>query len=408
MNGKITAQKIKSMLKSNKPGYYAIGNGLYFRISKEKTGFWVLRYSIHKKRREITLGHYPDMSLADANAETAILKSNIKKKIDPLAERQRADSVIFKTVDELAEDWIKDCEKRLKHPRIPRRIYIKDLSPTIGKLSIDQVTPQDIRATINKITESGRPTIANDALMYCKQLFRHGIKLDLLNSNPAEPFTVSDAGGVEKSRSRVLSINEIETVFKCFHENSDQFTRENTLATALLLALGVRKGELIAAKWEEFNTEEKIWSLPKERSKSGNAISIPLSDEVLEWLQELYIRANHSEFVFPKRRASKRFGHISPDTLNAAVQKLHRENKLSVEHFTIHDFRRTCRSMLASEGVPGHIAERCLNHKLKGVEGIYDRYDYLNERREALGLISKKLAPIINQNNKSLSFKNNF
>ena len=408
MNGKITAQKIKSMLKSNKPGYYAIGNGLYFRISKEKTGFWVLRYSIHKKRREITLGHYPDMSLADANAETAILKSNIKKKIDPLAERQRADSVIFKTVDELAEDWIKDCEKRLKHPRIPRRIYIKDLSPTIGKLSIDQVTPQDILATIKKITESGRPTIANDALMYCKQLFRHGIKLDLLNSNPAEPFTVSDAGGVEKSRSRVLSINEIETVFKCFHENSDQFTRENTLATAFLLALGVRKGELIAAKWEEFNTEEKIWSLPKERSKSGNAISIPLSDEVLEWLQELYIRANHSEFVFPKRRASKRFGHISPDTLNAAVQKLHRENKLSVEHFTIHDFRRTCRSMLASEGVPGHIAERCLNHKLKGVEGIYDRYDYLNERREALGLISKKLAPIINQNNKSLSFKNNF
>ena len=57
---------------------------------------------------------------------------------------------------------------------------------------------------------------------------------------------------------------------------------------------------------------------------------------------------------------------------------------LTIEHFTIHDLRRTCRSLLASLGVPGHIAERCLNHKVKGVEGIYDRYDYLGERREAL------------------------
>jgi len=55
-----------------------------------------------------------------------------------------------------------------------------------------------------------------------------------------------------------------------------------------------------------------------------------------------------------------------------------------IEYFTVHDLRRTCRSLLASTGVPSHIAERCLNHKLKGVEGIYDRHDYLDERREAL------------------------
>ncbi len=55
-----------------------------------------------------------------------------------------------------------------------------------------------------------------------------------------------------------------------------------------------------------------------------------------------------------------------------------------IEHFAVHDLRRTCRSLLASLRVPSHIAERCLNHKLKGVEGIYDRYDYLDERKEAL------------------------
>jgi len=401
----MTDRQIKLLIKSGKAGRHAIGNGLYFRISNEGTGFWVVRYAIHGKRREITLGRYPGLSLADANSETILIKSNVKKNIDPLAERKRADDSTFNTVDDLAEDWLKECEKRLKHPNIPRRVYTKDLAPTIGQLAIEHVNSRDIRAIITRIASSGRPTIANDALMYCKQLFRHGIKLDLLRSNPAEPFTVNDAGGVEQSRSRSLSLIELQKVFSCFHEYSDQFTRENTLAAAILVTLGVRKGELIAARWKEFDTDTKLWHIPQGRVKTGIGISVPLSDEALEWLYELKIRANGSEFVFPNRRASKRFGHVSPDTLNAAIQKLQREDKLSIDHFTVHDLRRTCRSMLASEGVPGHVAERCLNHKLKGVEGIYNRHDYMDERREALQLIAKKLAPIINQTAKGFNLK---
>ncbi len=403
---KMTDKQIKSLLKNKETGKYSVGNGLYFRISKEGTGFWILRYTMHDKRREMSLGHYPDMSLVEANSETAILKGSIKKGVDPLAERQRADNTVFKTVDDLAEDWLKDCEKRLKHPQIPRRVYTKDLAPSMGRLAINQVTPRDIRAVITQITESGRPTISNDALMYCKQLFRHGVKLDLITSNPAEPFTVSDAGGVEQSRSRALCFDEIKQMFQAFREHSDQFVRENILAVALLVTLGVRKGELIAARWEEFDTTEKLWHIPQERSKTGKAISIPLPDEGLEWLRELYIRANNSEYVFPNRRASKRFGHVCPDTLNSAIQKLYREGKMPIDQFTVHDLRRSFRSLLASEGVHGHVAERCLNHKLKGVEGIYDRYDYLDERREALELVASKLAPVINLSSaKAFNFK---
>ena len=84
---------------------------------------------------------------------------------------------------------------------------------------------------------------------------------------------------------------------------------------------------------------------------------------------------------------------MGPDTLNRAISKLFgREagrkqqppNKMGdLEHFTVHDLRRTFRSLAAAEGVPSHVAERCLNHKLKGVEGIYDRHDYFEERRLA-------------------------
>ena len=96
---------------------------------------------------------------------------------------------------------------------------------------------------------------------------------------------------------------------------------------------------------------------------------------------------------------------MGTDTLNRAISKMFgREpgkkkqppNLMGdMPHFAVHDLRRTCRSLLAAQGTLGHVAERCLNHKLKGVEGIYDRYDYLEERKEALELLTVKVQNIV-------------
>lgn len=130
--------------------------------------------------------------------------------------------------------------------------------------------------------------------------------------------------------------------------------------------------------------------------------------QIITWLHELKIRSVNSEYVFPARRASKRRAYISDDTLNHALAKLFglkvdaKKNPLpnclgeaGIEHFVVHDLRRTCRSLLAANGIPSHIAERCLNHKLRGVEGIYDRYDYMDERRKALTSIANQVAPLV-------------
>ncbi len=395
MSVKLNDKQVKSLLRKGVVGRYAAGNGLYLRISNERTGFWAVRYTVNGKRREIMLGIYPNLTLANATIETAKLKSKVKQGVDPLAERKQADSVKFKTVDDLAADWIKDCEKRLKYPNLPRRVYERDLQPIFGDLSLEHITPLDIRDALDKITDSGRPTISNDALMYCKQIFRHGIRLGVMNSNPADAFTVRHAGGIEKSRSRVLTEAELEIVFTCFRTHIGKFKRENYLAAALLIALGIRKGELIAARWSEFDLDAALWNIPSERSKTGVSLMVPLPTLAVRWLRELHMRACGSEYVFPTRRFCENYGHISLDTLNAAIKKLFVDKDLSVDHFTIHDLRRTCRSLLAGAGVPSHIAERCLNHKVRGVEGIYDRYDYLVERREALQKLADLLEPII-------------
>ena len=403
--GNLTVKEVESKIKKEEAGRYADGGGLYFVVPKSGSAYWMVRYTSNKKRKEMTLGKYSDLSLKDARFEAASKMKQLREGLDPLLAKKRAEQESIKTVDDLFEDWYPTLEARLKHPKIPKRIYTKDIAPHIGEFKIDQVTARDIRTTIEDIKGSGRLAIANDALGYCKQLFNHGIKLDLLAYNPAAAFTFKDAGGVEKSRERALSEDELKQFFATAKKHNDSFSRENYLACLLLVCLGVRKSELCEAKWDEFDLESEVWNLPAERSKTNVGFTIPLAPEVLTWLEELKVRAFGSEYVFPSRRTSKK-PHMGADTLNRAITKLfgHEAGKKKqppnlmgdMPHFTVHDLRRTCRTLLAQQGTLGHIAERCLNHKLKGVEGIYNKHDYLEERKEALESLSSKINKLVN------------
>ncbi|PKM29706.1 MAG: integrase [Gammaproteobacteria bacterium HGW-Gammaproteobacteria-11] len=401
--GNLTSKAVQAKLKGP-AGRFSDGGGLYLVVPKAGRAYWMLRFTANKKRTEMTLGKVEDLPLAEARAEAAVKMQLHRQGLNPLIAKQRSQQGSINTVDDLFADWHKGNIKRLAHPLIPFRVFTKDIAPVIGQMRPEAVTGRDIQRVLRKITESNRPTIANDALLYCKQLFNHGIKLDVVAGNPASAFTVSDAGGMEKSRDRVLTLKEVTFAFKKFREEKVSFTHDNYLACALLLSLGVRKSELTEATWNEFDLQGKTWYLPSERSKSGAAIDIPLPDLSIEWLKELKVRSLGSDYVFPNRRASK-MPHMGKDTLNRAISKLfgrepgravQPENKMGdLEHFTVHDLRRTCRSLLASIGIPGYVAERCLNHALKGVEGIYNRHDYFDERRDALNKLALKLAPLM-------------
>lgn len=304
-------KQIRSLVKSGELLRKPIGNGLYIRIQTAGKASWEVRYTINGKRKFYSLGQYPLVSLADAKLDALRIKADAKKGIDPQLAKLKNQRTPINTIDELFEDWFQDLSKRLKHPYIPKRIYEREIKPFIGQYPIEDVCARDIRDIIKKVGDSGRPTTANDTLMYCKQLFNHACKLDLAKGNPASPFNVSDAGGIEKSRERALSREEIAKLFTILRANPAAFTRDNYLTIALLLALGVRKNELIAAKWEEFDLDKQLWHLSIGRSKTGAAITIPLADSVLPWLSELKQRTHGSEYLFPTRKAGSKHPHIS-------------------------------------------------------------------------------------------------
>ena len=143
----------------------------------------------------------------------------------------------------------------------------------------------------------------------------------------------------------------------------------------LLLALCVRKVELLSARWDAFDLDAVIWTLAKENTKTRSSIRIPLAEPVIAWLKEARIFSFGKPFVFPARRLVRsrmgverrnRYEHVGPDTLNVALQRL---KVLDIEHFTVHDMRRTARTHLAGMGVDQFVAERSLHHKLGSVEG---------------------------------------
>ncbi|OSZ45861.1 hypothetical protein BVZ31_00590 [Alcaligenes faecalis] len=281
----LTSKSVSAKLKGP-PGHFADGNGLYLVVPARGRSYWALRFTTNAKRKQMTLGNVDDLSLADARLAAALQMKQLREGLDPLVEKKRASYSDIKCVDDLFNDWHEGNVKRLKHHHIPFRVYTKEISPVIGQMKPDAVTGRDIRQVLRNIAESNRPSTANDALMYCKQLFNHAVKLDLIASNPASAFAVDDAGGIEKSRDRALTTEELAFIFKIFREESDSFTRDNYLACALLVLLGVRKAELTEARWSEFDLDEKVWYLPQERSKSRVAIDIPLPDLAIQWLNE--------------------------------------------------------------------------------------------------------------------------
>jgi len=103
---------------------------------------------------------------------------------------------------------------------------------------------------------------------------------------------------------------------------------------------------------------------------------------VIAWLREIKTLDASGEYLFPKRRRDRRarVPHVGLDTLNAALQRVQH----GLPPFTLHDLRRTARTQLAALGVRRQVAERCLGHAIRGVEGTYDRHDYFKERRAAL------------------------
>jgi integrase len=395
--GKLTDKAIQAWIRNGEHfDLRSDGDGLCLSFRESfAMPVWRLRYRIAGKPRVMVLGSYKDMSLAEARAEAKKLRGQVANGQDPAAEKQARIAKVKKeleakqyewTIQRLANEYVANrVDGKLKHPNIIHNMLNRDILPRLGKTLVHEVKPLQIDAMLAAIRGRKAPTTATKTLRLVQKMFDYAVTRHITETNPAASFGVRDAGGKEKSRKRALSRSELMQLFEAMRSTSG-FSIQNHHTFKLLLILAVRKQELTMAKVGEFDLEAKVWRLPESRTKTGAGIDIPLPDTAVDSIMELIRLGCSSHYLLPARKAQDRMlPHISDSTLNVALSKVMR-NMVCVEPFTIHDFRRTARTQLASLGISSLVAERCLNHKLKGVEGTYNTHDYFDERRAALTL----------------------
>lgn len=382
--GALTDLQCRHALRLGEPTARSDGNGLTFTISNAGCAAWVLRYRHGQRRYELTLGRYPELSLAEARSMAALQRAEVLRGVNPVAEKRKARVVAAKdwTVRQLIGDYRgKKLVTLAKSTQTCYGRHLKRLEKRIGMLGVREVESSDIVGVI----EDSRLTWGESSLLHitAKCLFTHACGKRLINVNPAAGIMVAALLGPRPPvRKRLmLTREELRLLLNA------PMRRNNALAIRLLLGTGVRGTELFTAKWIDVHLEEGRWHIPD--SKTGPAMDVPLAPALVGWFKELKQFSGRSDYVLPARarsRAERHGGdmHVGKDTVRESIDYWIRQYQPKVRRFTPHDLRSTMKSHMRALGVPRDISEMCLNHKLGGVEGIYDQHTYYVERRDAL------------------------
>ena len=387
---RLTDRSIKAL--TAKPERYEVWEdgrtGLGIRVSPKGRKSWIYMYRFERRPRRMTLGLYPKLSLANARVLHAKAKELKEDGIDPgtvHVEKRRAERNA-ETVAELVEEYLERYARPNKRSAdADERALKKEVLPVWGNRKAKSVTRREVIRLLDEIVDRGSPVMANRLLGMLKRMFAFAVERDILESSPC--FMVK-APTKEAPRDRVLSQPEISTFWHALE--TAKMSSLTRLALKLLLVTGQRRDEIVSASWSEFDLENGAWEIPAERSKSGRAHRTPLSPLALDLLSELRNMGNGSPWLFPSPKPGQ---PMAP----AAVTHALRNNldQIAVERFTPHDLRRTCASGMAELGISRFVVARVLGHSDRSITGVYDRFEYWPQMKQALDAWSQRLMEIV-------------
>ncbi|MGF6409215.1 tyrosine-type recombinase/integrase [Paraburkholderia sp. MM5482-R1] len=336
----------------------ADGNGLVIEVMTTGTKVWRFRYTLNGKRQPLaTIGDYRMISLRVARAKAQKYAALVAQGISPVATARRDRGAESKAdvLREAAELYLATAlaGKSDEYRRTTRRALDKDVLPAIGNKPIGAVTADDVVAICERIKSRGSPKMALHTRNVVKRLYAYLIARQLATSNPAEVVPARSIATFD-SRTRVLSGAEIGVMLRTI--DTSNIRRPLKLALHLLVLTMARKADLVESTWVEFDLDDALWTIPAARLNAREDRVVRLPRQAVALLRELQRGRTSETFVFPSVRGDDR--PIAKSTLNQAVKAL----GLDVEHFVLHDFRRTAsshlRDMEQQTAAGGDIAKR--------------------------------------------------
>ena len=360
-------------------GRYGDGRGLNLVVTKSGTKQWVLRVMVHGRRREIGLGGYPDVSLAQARAKRENMRAQIKDGKDPL-EIRRSEKAIPSFKD--AALIVHEINKPTWSNKKAAAQWLSSLEayafPKIGNMQVNEIRPSHILSVLEPIWTEKHET-ANRVRQRMSKVFDWAkTKEYLAFSNPVSG--IKEGLPRVKSKPKHFAAMDYNSIADFIEELKDSSQSLNVkLALEFLILTSVRSGELRFAEWSEINFKESRWEIPAARMKVKDVGDhhIPLTKRSLAILKEMKPISGRSPYIFPSSQNWRK--PMSDATLTKALRRMGYTE-------TVHGFRSTFRDWCSeTKNYPNDIVEMCLAHQNPNkVEAAYKRGKLFEKRIEVM------------------------
>lgn len=380
---KLTATEVKNAKPKDKPWKLSDEEGLYLLINPKGKKYWRYDFRFGGKRKTLTLGVYPEVSLKDARDAHDEARRQIKQDIDPTevrkVKKQTLNQATIDSFEAIGREWFnQQMEDKSKSYRVrTERILEKDLYPYLGNRPIANIAAPELLAVLRRIEER-TVDIAHRAKQTAGQVFRYAVRTGRADRDPS-----ADIKGALKTKKKThyAAIIDPEGVGHLMLA-IDGFQGSLPVKSALQLSALVfqRPGEIRSMEWCEINWELERWEIPVERTKTSVHHVVPLSRQALETLREIQALTGRGRFVFPNARGASRC--MSDNGVRCALRTLGYDK----ETMTAHGFRAMARTLLDEVlGFRPDWIEHQLAHAVKDPNGrAYNRTSFLDDRREMM------------------------
>jgi integrase len=356
------------------------GGGLHLFVKPNGSKLWRLTYSWLSKQKTLSLGQWPDLSLADARAKREEARRLLASGIDP-SHQQKIDAAkarieensTFKTV---ALEWIAKQEReQLAEVTLSKVRWLLDKAyPKIGTRPIAQITAHEVLVVLRSVEATGRYESARRMRSVLGRVFRYAVATARAERDPTSDLRGALTAPKSKHLAAITTPHRAGELMRAI----EGYTGHTITLFALKLSahLFVRPGELRQAEWAEFDFDRSVWNIPAEKMKMRRPHRVPLSSQVLGLFEGLWDLTGQGRYCFPSFRTSTR--PMSENTVNAALRGL----GFGQEEMTAHGFRAMAATLLNETGRfnPDAIERQLAHMENNGVRRAYTRGEYWNER----------------------------
>lgn len=356
--------------------------GLCIEVRPDGGRSWRYRYRFAGNARMLSLGTFPQISLAEARKRRDDARSLLQSGRDPSSER-KVDKLRVKlsaenTFGAIANEWLTQQRGKLAEVTYHKSEWLFSfVIPTLGGRPIADISAPEILAVLRSIETRGRRETAHRVKQRIGQVFRYAIATGRAERDPSNDLRGALSPVVTTSRAAVTDPTQIADLLRAI----DDYQGQPATRTALRLAplVFARPGNLRAMEWSELDLDAAEWRIPAHKMKVREPHVVPLAQQAVVMLRELHPLTGYGRYVFPGLRTGQR--PMSENTINASLRRLGYDK----ETMTGHGFRALASTRLNEMGWAPDIIERQLAHAERNkVRAAYNRASYMAERRKMM------------------------